>query len=126
LQSGGGGEELAFDVETAIRVCRGAGYFTHALQLAERSAKHDLYLKIQIEDHRDYAKALTYIATLDFDEVRGEEGRRGERERVREREGVRERERERVRDREREGEREREREGEREREMSSLSKPNTA
>ena len=60
---------MEFDIETAIKVCRSAGYYTHALQLAERSNKHDLYLKIQIEDHHDYAKALSYIAKLEFDEV---------------------------------------------------------
>jgi len=32
--------ELHFDVETAIKVCRQAGYNQHALQLAEKQQKH--------------------------------------------------------------------------------------
>ena len=35
-------------------VCRKAGYLKHALSLAEKHAKHDLYLKIQIDDQKDY------------------------------------------------------------------------
>jgi hypothetical protein len=58
-----------FDVETAIKVCRQAGYHKHALSLAEKHNKHEWYLKIQLEDIRDYQAALTYIAGLDFDAV---------------------------------------------------------
>lgn len=62
--------EIDFDVETAIRVCRGAGYFKQALHLAEKHKLHNWYLKIQLEDIRDYQKALSYMATLDFTQVR--------------------------------------------------------
>ncbi|KAK7475894.1 hypothetical protein BaRGS_00032862, partial [Batillaria attramentaria] len=58
--------EVDFDVETAIKVCRQAGYHRHALSLAEKHEKHEWYLKIQLEDIRDYQAALTYIARLDF------------------------------------------------------------
>ncbi|PVD32476.1 hypothetical protein C0Q70_07915 [Pomacea canaliculata] len=59
--------EVDFDVETAIRVCRQAGYHRHALLLAEIHEKHEWYLKIQLEDIRDYQAALTYIARLSFE-----------------------------------------------------------
>ena len=56
--------EVDFDVDIAIRVCRQAGYFKHALALAEKHAKHDLYLKVQIDDNLDYKEALRYMNTL--------------------------------------------------------------
>uniref|UniRef100_A0A2C9MAP2 Vacuolar protein sorting-associated protein 11 homolog n=1 Tax=Biomphalaria glabrata TaxID=6526 RepID=A0A2C9MAP2_BIOGL len=56
-----------FDVETAINVCRQSGYCAHALALAEKHRKHEHYLKIQIEDIKDYQKALQYIGKLDFE-----------------------------------------------------------
>ncbi|XP_072041834.1 vacuolar protein sorting-associated protein 11 homolog [Amphiura filiformis] len=62
-------KEVTFDVETAIKVCRQAGYYEHALFLAEKHNQHNLYLKIQLEDIKDYQKALTYIAKLDFEEA---------------------------------------------------------
>ncbi len=61
--------EVDFDVETAIKVCRSAGYFSHALYLAEKHEEHDWYLKIQLEDIKDYQKALDYIGKLQFSEV---------------------------------------------------------
>nr|XP_054379767.1 vacuolar protein sorting-associated protein 11 homolog isoform X2 [Pongo abelii] len=42
--------EVHFDVETAIKVLRQAGYYSHALYLAENHAHHEWYLKIQLED----------------------------------------------------------------------------
>ncbi|XP_071483682.1 vacuolar protein sorting-associated protein 11 homolog [Diadema antillarum] len=62
-------KSVDFDVETAIKVCRQAGYFRHALFLAEKHRQHDWYLKVQLEDIKDYQKALSYIATLDFHEA---------------------------------------------------------
>ncbi|XP_064651834.1 vacuolar protein sorting-associated protein 11 homolog [Lineus longissimus] len=59
-------EHVDFDVETAIKVCRQASYYKHALYLAEKHSEHDWYLKIQLEDIRDYQKALKYIGKLDF------------------------------------------------------------
>ncbi|KAG1669413.1 Vacuolar protein sorting-associated protein 11 [Nymphon striatum] len=58
--------EVDFDVEIAIKVCRQAGFYTHALYLAERHQQHEWYLKIQLEDHQDYMCALSYISKLDF------------------------------------------------------------
>ncbi|KAI9491576.1 hypothetical protein BDB00DRAFT_766754 [Zychaea mexicana] len=56
--------DLNFDLETAISVCRQAGYYEHAVYLAEKFLEHDLYLDIVIEDIRDYDAALTYIRKL--------------------------------------------------------------
>ncbi|XP_045023732.1 vacuolar protein sorting-associated protein 11 homolog isoform X1 [Daphnia magna] len=53
-----------FDVETAIRVCRQAGYFEQALRLAEDRGKHEWHLKILLEDLSDYRQALEYIQKL--------------------------------------------------------------
>eukprot|EP01137_Pigoraptor_chileana_P023996 Opistho-2@91225 len=62
-------KELNFDVETAIRVCRQASYCGHALYLARKYSQHDWYLRIQLEDVRNYQDALNYISTLDFFEA---------------------------------------------------------
>ncbi|KAI7856217.1 hypothetical protein BDC45DRAFT_581080 [Circinella umbellata] len=56
--------DLNFDLETAISVCRQAGYYEHAVYLAEKFQEHDLYLDIVIEDMRDYDAALHYIRKL--------------------------------------------------------------
>jgi hypothetical protein len=53
--------EVDFDVNIAISVCRQAGYCRHALALAEKHHKHDLYLQIQIDNEHDFDKALEYI-----------------------------------------------------------------
>jgi len=55
-----------FDVETAIRVCRQASYFQHALYLAQKHGQHHLYLKIQLEDECNESAALSYIRSLPF------------------------------------------------------------
>ncbi|KAF8952589.1 hypothetical protein BDZ97DRAFT_1924665 [Flammula alnicola] len=55
---GGDAEELPFDLVTAIRVCRQAGYFEHASYLAKKYDRHEDYLRIQIEDAGNFADAL--------------------------------------------------------------------
>jgi len=35
---------LTFDLETAIKVCRQAAYYEHALYLAKKFEEHDLYV----------------------------------------------------------------------------------
>ncbi|KAL8281285.1 hypothetical protein RQP46_006319 [Phenoliferia psychrophenolica] len=57
-------EEPPFDLETAIRVCRQAGYFEHAVWLAERYGAHQEYLRIQIEDRSDAPRSLQYLRKL--------------------------------------------------------------
>jgi len=56
--------ELPFDLDTAIRVCRQAGYFDHASYLAKKYERHEDYLRIQIEDAGNYKLALAYLRRL--------------------------------------------------------------
>jgi len=56
--------ELPFDLDTAIRVCRQAGYFDHASYLAKKYDRHEDYLRIQIEDAGNYKLALAYLRRL--------------------------------------------------------------
>lgn len=44
-------------------------YFTHAVFLAKKFKQHDWYLKIQLEDVKQYQAALDYISTLPFPEA---------------------------------------------------------
>lgn len=62
-------DELPFDLETAMRVCRQAGYFGHAAYLAKRYGEHREYLRIQIEDVKDYGDALLYVRGLQADDA---------------------------------------------------------
>lgn len=61
--------ELPFDLDTAIRVCRQAGYHEHAAYLARRYDQHDEYIRIQIEDVHEYEVALNYIRGLSAKEA---------------------------------------------------------
>lgn len=60
-------DELPFDLETAIRVCRQAGYFEHASYLAKKYDRHEDYLRIQVEDAANYKDALQYLRKLGAD-----------------------------------------------------------
>jgi hypothetical protein len=62
-------DTVHFEVETAIRVCRQAGYYTHALYLARAHRRHDWALRILLDDLHDYERALRHMAALPFDEV---------------------------------------------------------
>ncbi|KAJ3221469.1 Vacuolar protein sorting-associated protein 11 [Clydaea vesicula] len=57
-------EEWKFDVDTAIKVCRSAGYFEHALFLAQHYDQIDWYMKIQIEDLKEYRKTVAFLSKL--------------------------------------------------------------
>lgn len=61
--------EFNFDYDTAIKACRQASYFEHALYLAKKHNQHESFLKILLEDLKNFNDALDYIATLDFFEV---------------------------------------------------------
>jgi hypothetical protein len=63
-------DELPFDLDTAIRVCRQAGYYDHAIYLAKKYEQHQEYLRIQIEDRQEWVDAVRYIRTLGPEEVR--------------------------------------------------------
>ncbi|KAG1200156.1 hypothetical protein G6F70_004303 [Rhizopus microsporus] len=56
--------DLNFDLETAINVCRQASYYDHAVYLAEKFQEHGMYLDIIIEDMKKYSAALAYIRKL--------------------------------------------------------------
>eukprot|EP01062_Namystynia_karyoxenos_P035007 TRINITY_DN25649_c0_g1_i1.p1 TRINITY_DN25649_c0_g1~~TRINITY_DN25649_c0_g1_i1.p1 ORF type:complete len:1048 (+),score=476.22 TRINITY_DN25649_c0_g1_i1:93-3236(+) len=56
-----------FDVETAIKVCRQAGYYRHAVHLAWKYKQHTWYLLITIEDLQKYREGLDYIRRLDHE-----------------------------------------------------------
>ncbi|KAJ1979719.1 Vacuolar protein sorting-associated protein 11 [Dimargaris cristalligena] len=62
-----GGTDLQFDVDTAIKVCRQAGYADHALALARRFNQHGVYLEIQIEDIGNLNEAVDYLRHGTFD-----------------------------------------------------------
>ncbi|KAI9437347.1 hypothetical protein BJY52DRAFT_1384587 [Lactarius psammicola] len=59
-----GTDELPFDLGTAIRVCRQAGYFEYASYLAKGWSRHEDYLRIQIEDTGSFNDALAYLRHL--------------------------------------------------------------
>ena len=87
LWRGGAGHEhtcgaaagLSYDVETAINVCRQAGFFEQGLYLADKHQQHHAWLRIQLESAKvkDYGAALRYIRRLDFKHARGETLRYG-------------------------------------------------
>lgn len=57
--------ELKFDLDTAIIMCRQAGYYEQATFLARRHEEHGLVVDIMIEDLKWYAEAVAYIVRLD-------------------------------------------------------------
>ncbi|XP_021632380.1 vacuolar protein-sorting-associated protein 11 homolog isoform X2 [Manihot esculenta] len=65
IKSEDGAGEHKFDVETAIRVCRAANYHVHAMYVAKKAGRHELYLKILLEDLGRYDEALQYISSLE-------------------------------------------------------------
>jgi predicted Zn-dependent protease len=44
-------------------------YFDEALSLSSKYRRHDKYIKIEIENKKDYNQALAYIQTLQFDDA---------------------------------------------------------
>lgn len=59
-------KNINFDVDTAINVCRQAGYFEHAIYLAEAFKYYDLYINIQVEDLHNYHDVISYMNKLPF------------------------------------------------------------
>lgn len=53
--------EPPFDLDTALRATRQAGYFDHAVALAKRYGAHEDYVRLQIEDRQDCEAAVEYI-----------------------------------------------------------------
>ncbi|KAI6114368.1 hypothetical protein F5141DRAFT_1106145 [Pisolithus sp. B1] len=56
-------KEPPFELDTAIRVCRQAGFFTHAAYLARRWGRHDDYLRVLVEDVGESSVELTLGGT---------------------------------------------------------------
>lgn len=57
-------DTLPFDLDTAIRVCRQAGFFEHALYLAKQYKRHQEYFGIQFDDLNDVDAAFAYLRSL--------------------------------------------------------------
>jgi hypothetical protein len=55
------GDDLKFDLDTAIIMCRQGGYHDQAAYLARKHNEHDLVVDILVEDCKRYAEALAYI-----------------------------------------------------------------
>ncbi|GAB4818399.1 hypothetical protein N2152v2_005445 [Parachlorella kessleri] len=62
--SGGKPAQLPFDVETAIKVLRGAGYAEHALYVALAAEEPQTYLDILLEDCHRYDEGLEFMRGL--------------------------------------------------------------
>ena len=60
---------LPFDLVTAIRVCRQAGFHEHALYLAKRYGRYQDYLRIQLDDLDDFAAVSAFLHTLPLESV---------------------------------------------------------
>lgn len=58
-------DDLKFDLDTAIIMCRQGGYHDQAAYLARKHNEHDLVVDILIEDCKRYAEALAYIWRLE-------------------------------------------------------------
>ncbi len=54
----------SFDIDTAISVCRTAGFYPQALGIASKFEQHDWYIKIQIEDLTVYDEAISFLIDL--------------------------------------------------------------
>ncbi|KAF2842378.1 vacuolar protein sorting protein-like protein [Patellaria atrata CBS 101060] len=58
-------DDLKFDLDTAISMCRQGGYNNQAAYLARKHNEHELVVDILIEDSYRYAEALAYIWRLE-------------------------------------------------------------
>ncbi|XP_047535225.1 vacuolar protein sorting-associated protein 11 homolog [Vanessa atalanta] len=59
---------IDFDVDVAIKVVRQVSV-DDALSLAANHKRHDWYLRMVIEDKKEFKQALDYIAELEFDDA---------------------------------------------------------
>ncbi|KAK7205492.1 hypothetical protein BZA70DRAFT_295277 [Myxozyma melibiosi] len=58
------GENLKFDLDTAIQMCRQGGYFQQAAYLAEKHGQNDLVVDITLQDLGDYKSGLRFLQSL--------------------------------------------------------------
>jgi len=56
--------DLKFDLDTAISMCRQAGYSDQAVYLARKHEEHGLVVTILVEDLHKYAETMAYIQRL--------------------------------------------------------------
>ncbi len=63
-------DEKSFDVHTAIKVCREAQYYDHALRLASIKKEHQWFIRILLEDLKEHRRALVYLETQSFEVVK--------------------------------------------------------
>ncbi|KAI5852990.1 hypothetical protein DFP73DRAFT_25898 [Morchella snyderi] len=59
------GEGLMFDVDTAIAMCRQAGYYEQAVYLAQKQGDHEVVVGVMVENLNRISEALSYIQGLD-------------------------------------------------------------
>lgn len=59
------GEGLMFDVDTAIAMCRQAGYYEQAVYLAQKQGDHEVVVGVMVENLNQIAAALSYIRGLE-------------------------------------------------------------
>ena len=58
-------DDLKFDLDTAISMCRQGGYYDQAAYLARKHGEHELVVDVLIEDSKRYAESLAYIWRLE-------------------------------------------------------------
>lgn len=58
-------DDLKFDLDTAILMCRQGGYYDQAAYLARKHGEHELVVDVLIEDSKRYAESLAYIWRLE-------------------------------------------------------------
>lgn len=64
------GEGLMFDVDTAIAMCRQAGYYEQAVYLAQKQGDHEVVVGVMVENLNRVPEALSYIRGLEPEMVR--------------------------------------------------------
>ncbi|KAK9461542.1 uncharacterized protein V1516DRAFT_648670 [Lipomyces oligophaga] len=58
------GENLKFDLDTAIQMCRQGGYYQQAAYLAEKHGQNDLVVDVTLQDLNDYKGGLRFLRSL--------------------------------------------------------------
>lgn len=62
---GGQGDDLNFDIETAVRVCRHAKYFDEALKLSRKFDDVEGQIEILVEDMKKYKEVVALLVRLE-------------------------------------------------------------
>ncbi|KAK9237765.1 hypothetical protein V1525DRAFT_403283 [Lipomyces kononenkoae] len=63
------GENLKFDLDTAIQMCRQGAYFQQAAYLAEKHGQTDLVVDINLQDLGDFRSGLRFIRSLSVEDM---------------------------------------------------------